>query len=94
MDEHGVKKIQLAYFGTSDPNYYGIDAVYLPGSIIFSPRPENKNPAMPMHIAVSATYIYEVHSGEPLKEFYKPLRFRKPIATIGHSILVYRLDAG
>ena len=94
MDQNGVKKIRLAYFGTADPIYYGIDAVYMPGSLIFSPRPESKNPEAPRYIAVSATYIYGVDSGKPLKEFYKPLRFRKPVATIGHSIFIYRLDSG
>lgn len=94
MEEYGVERIQLAYFGTADPNYYGIDALYLPGSIVFSPRPESKNREVPNHLAVSATYIYGVHSGRPLKEFYKPLRFRKPIATIGYTIFIYRMDSG
>lgn len=92
MDEQGVKKIQLAYFGTADPKYYGIDALYLPGSIIFSPRPEGSDAAAPQYMAVSATYIYGVHSGEPLREFYKPLRLIEPVTTIGHSIFVYRVD--
>lgn len=61
------------------------------GALFFSPRPENKNSAVPRYIAVSTTYIYGVHPG-PLKEFYKPLRFRKPIATIGHSIFIYRVE--
>ncbi len=92
MDENGVKKIQLAYFGTADPKYYGIDAVYLPGSILFSSQLGGKSEEVPNYMAVSATYIYGVHSGAPLAEFYKPLREKQPIATIGHSIFVYRLD--
>lgn len=94
MDENGVRTIQLGYFGTADPKYYGINAVYLPGSILFSSQPVGKSEEVPEYLAVSATYIYGVHSGKPLKEFYKPLRFRKPIATIGHSIFIYRLDTG
>ncbi|MBI2985993.1 MAG: glycosyltransferase family 39 protein [Deltaproteobacteria bacterium] len=94
MDRNGVKRIQLAYFGTADPKYYGIDALYLPGSIIFSPRPQSEDPDVPNYLAVSVTYIYGVPSGKPLKDFYKPLKSRKPVATIGHSILVYRLNSG
>jgi len=91
MDRNGVKTIQLAYFGTADPSYYGIDAVYLPGSIIFFPRPDNARPDVPRYMAVSVTYIYGVHSGKPLNGRYLALRGKKPIASIGHSILVYKL---
>lgn len=92
MDANGVKKIQLGYFGTADPQYYGIDADYLPGSIIFSPRKQSQDPEPPKYLAVSATYIYGVHSAEPLKGFYKRLREKQPIAIIGHSIFVYRAE--
>lgn len=91
MDRNEVKKIQLAYFGTADPSYYGIDAVYLPGSIIFSPRPASANPETPEYLAVSVTYVYGVHSGRPLQGRYLPLRRGKPIATIGHSIFIYKV---
>jgi hypothetical protein len=30
MNQHGMNKIFLLYFGTAEPAYYGIDAVYLP----------------------------------------------------------------
>lgn len=92
MEENGVKKIQLAYFGTADPSYYGIDAVYLPGSVIFSPRPASANPETPGYLAVSATYIYGVHSGKPLQGRYLSLREKQPVATIGYSLFVYKLD--
>ena len=92
MDQNGIKKIQLAYFGTADPNYYGIDAVYLPGSIIFSPRPESRSAEVPNYLAVSATYLYGVHSEKFLGGLYKPLRRETPATVIGHSIFVYKLD--
>lgn len=91
MDKNGVRTIRLGYFGTADPGYYGIDAVYLPGSILFSSEPPGKKKEAPDHVAVSATYIYGVHSGAPLAGFYKPLRLKEPVAIIGHSIFVYRV---
>lgn len=92
MDENDVKKIQLAYFGTADPNYYGIDAVYLPGSVMASPRPQGRDPEVPRYLAVSVTYVYGVHSGAPLGGAYVALRSKQPVATIGHTIFVYGLD--
>lgn len=92
LDRNGVKRIQLAYFGTADPAYYGIDAYYLPGSVVFSPRPTSFNPEPPKYLAVSATYIYGVHSGKPLGGRYLFLRKKEPVATIGHSIFVYQID--
>lgn len=92
MDQNGVKKIQLAYFGTADPRYYGIDAVYLPGSVIFSSSRESQYSEVPEYLAVSVTYIYGVHSGAPLGGFYHSLRSKQPVASIGHSIFVYRLE--
>ena len=92
MDQNGVKKIRLAYFGTADPSYYGIDAVYLPGSVMASPRPQSQDPEAPRYLAVSVTYIYGVHSGAPLGGAYRALRSKQPVASIGHTILVYRLE--
>ncbi len=92
MDKNGVKKIGLAYFGTAEPIYYGIDALYLPGSIIFSPRPESKDPEVPKYLAVSATYLQGAVPDKVLREVYRPFRSRQPVATIGHSIFVYTLE--
>jgi hypothetical protein len=92
MDENGVKKIQLGYFGTADPNYYGIDAHYLPGSVMYYQRRNEDSPPFPKHVAVSVTHIYGIYFGKALRGIYGALRERQPIATIGYSIFVYRLD--
>ena len=95
MDRNGVKKIQLAYFGSADPGYYGIDALCIPGSLMISSCPKSKNPEVPNHLAISVTYIqgvYGTYTGKVLRELVESLRLRTPIATIGHSIFVYRLD--
>jgi hypothetical protein len=84
MDEHGVRKIQLAYFGTADPAYYGINAEYLPGTL-FSPYRDDG--LRPTHIAVSITYLAGLYVGDR----YRHLLAREPVAKIGHSIYVYNL---
>src|SRR5262249_20418862 len=33
MDAHGIDKIKLSYFGTGEPDYYGIHYEYLPSSM-------------------------------------------------------------
>jgi hypothetical protein len=93
MDRHGVKRIYLAYFGTADPAYYGIEAVYLPGTFIPAARPQKKNPAKPEYVAISATHLAGVYLREPERKFYNILKGREPVATIGYSIFVYRLDS-
>jgi hypothetical protein len=92
MDENNIKKIQLAYFGTADQLYYGIDAVYLPGTWIPSPRLQNKDTEIPKYVAISATHLYGVYLAKPLRDLYKPFRLKQPTANIGHSIFVYKLD--
>jgi 4-amino-4-deoxy-L-arabinose transferase-like glycosyltransferase len=92
MDKNGVQRIKLAYFGTADPIYYGINALYLPGSLIFSPRPESKDPEEPKYLAVSVTYVQGAFPDAALGDYYRSLRSKQPVATIGHSIFVYRLD--
>ena len=88
MDRHGVDKIQWVYFGYADPEYYGIDAVDLPGrSFAYIPPP--KRPlGSPKYAAVSATYL-GLFQDQP---FIKALKAKEPIATIGYSIHVYKLD--
>ena len=95
MDRNGVKKIQLAYFGSADPGYYGIDALCIPGSLMISSCPRSKNLEVPNHLAISVTYIQGVngaYTGKVLRELAESLRLRRPITTVGHSIFVFRLD--
>jgi 4-amino-4-deoxy-L-arabinose transferase-like glycosyltransferase len=93
MDENSVKAVQLGYFGTADPKYYGIEAVYLPGSMVdIRSSKHGEQMPKPNYLAVSVTYLYGIYSGEPLRSFYVPLREKQPVSTIGHSIFVYKLD--
>jgi len=89
LDEHEIRHVNLAYFGTADPRYYGIDATYLVGSPFFIPEQAFGKPKLPGYVAVSATLLVGAY-GEPAEqEFYRGLRRRDPVAVIGHSIRIY-----
>lgn len=84
MDREDVKRINLAYFGTVDPAYYGIDYVNLPGSQAFVPE---SRPQLPGYVAVSATIQTGLYGS-----VYAGLRDLPPVAVIGHTIRVYWVE--
>jgi hypothetical protein len=95
MDKNGVKKIQFLYFGTGEPEYYGINAFYLPGSMIMHPSTdEQKKPEVPDYLAVSANHLYgsAIFLSEEQEEILRSYRLEQPVTTIGYSILIYKLD--
>ena len=90
MDKDGVHKIQLAYFGTADPAYYGIAAIHKPGtwSIVLS-KPHGGDDAQDArYIAISATHLAGVYFW-PSNPYQKYLS-KEPVAVIGGSIHVYK----
>jgi len=90
MSDHGVSRIQLAYFGTLDPAYYGIEADPLPGTLTVQSRSKIGGSPAPSHIAVSATYLKGLYLWN--RDQYAYLRRQEPVAVIGHSIWVFRLN--
>jgi hypothetical protein len=90
MDSRNVKQINLVYFGTADPAYYGIQYTRLPGGTV---HPQMQNPlAMPQlpgYVAISTTILDGVYLTREGRAFYAPLADREPVATIGHSINIY-----
>jgi len=90
MDSHKLKKIEFAYFGTVDPSYYGIDAVPAPGSITAFWRGDKDNLPTASYIAISATYLEGLYLVD--RDTYAIFRGKTPIASIGHSILVFPRD--
>lgn len=91
MDDHGVDRINLAYFGTADPAYYGMNCTYLPGSPFFA-NDQVALPELPGYVAVSTTVLDGVYLDEAGRAFYKPLQEKEPAAVIGYSIRVYWAD--
>jgi hypothetical protein len=107
MVRHGIEKVWLSYFGTANPDYYGIEYDYLPSFVIFEPK--NVNPEVfrlkelvPLAgvVAISATNLQGVYLplvaspwGSVAKNYFAFYRDQKPVAKIGHSIFVYRFES-
>jgi hypothetical protein len=89
MQDNGVNHINLSYFGSADPAYYGINCTYLPGSPVFA-RDKIQDPVLPGLMAVSINNLMGV--GLEGNQFYKPLLDAEPLAVVGYSIRVYRVD--
>jgi Dolichyl-phosphate-mannose-protein mannosyltransferase len=90
MDKNELKKIEFAYFGTMDPSYYGIDAIPATGSITVFWRGGKASSAASPYIAISATYLAGLYLAQ--RDTYALFRGKTPIASIGHSIVIYRKD--
>jgi hypothetical protein len=91
MNKNNVQHINLAYFGTADPAYYGMQCTPLPGSEYFVEK-GSKGPRLPGYVAVSITILDGVYLDDATKAFYRPFLDRKPNAVIGYSIRVYWVD--
>lgn len=101
LDERGIDDVQLAYYGSADARYYGVDYRYLP-SVGLAPRSPGEQwwyemgdaartvrPALgPGLVAVSAN----LRAGRFFPVAYEALRDRVPVAHVGHSILLFELD--
>jgi hypothetical protein len=87
-----IDQVQLSYFGTADPAYYGIHYTCLPSFGILS---KDKCPIESGFqdragvFAVSATHLQGVYLDDPYT--FDWLKEREPEAVIGHSIFVYRV---
>ena len=92
MDRSGVAHINLAYFGQSDPEYYGINCTYLPARSAFVDRVQTR-PLLPGFVAISATTLSGTYLPREWRSFYEGFRQRQPLTTIGHSIRVYWVES-
>ncbi len=90
MDKNRVQQINLSYFGTADPAYYGIDCTHLPAAPFFVAK--SQMPRLPGYVAVSVTNLRGVYLNDYGKAFYRPLLEREPDAIIGYSIYIYRVE--
>lgn len=90
MDEQGLDRIQLSYFGTDSPRRYGITYDWLPSVVLDNPRPDHR-PELPKTgwVAISVTNLEGAYFKHP--ELFAYLKEHQPVARIGHSIFVYNL---
>jgi hypothetical protein len=96
MTRRDVGRVHLAYFGSADPAYYGIDYAALPAAtpgFRLPDAPERwARPTLPGYVAISATVLTGVYLDPQWRLFYSGLRRKTPTDVIGNSIFVYWLD--
>lgn len=98
MDAHGIHSVKLSYFGTAEPEYYGIDYEYLPSSMVeagwsfLGKAQRHEHVELPARgiIAISATELQGTYFAD--KNIYGWLKQRRPEAVIGHSIFIYKVE--
>ena len=93
LEEHGVRKpINLCYFGTGDPRYYGIRHRNLFAGYVF--EADRGFDALPGLLALSASnlegVIYVAQTRAQWAEFLTS-RHAELVGRAGYSILIYRL---
>ena len=91
MERHGIRKVKLAYFGLSNPAYYGIDYDLLPSyAVMGQPVCTEESPTvleLKGTMAVSATLLQGLYcKADP----YWMLRGMEPTANIGYSIYIFQ----
>ncbi len=97
MAENEVAQVKLGWFGTADPDYYGLNYSPLPGfprhpfyGLWTQPPFDPANPP-PGIYAISATALWEMPLPEGQKHVYAWFRAREPDDHVGYSILVYEV---
>ena len=95
MADNGVEEVNLGWFGTADPSYYGISHRTIPGlgrdrffRLWWDP-PFNTAAPEPGVYAISASSLWEPPLRPEEKLVYQWFRFREPDARVGYSILIY-----
>lgn len=97
MAENNVAEIKLGWFGTADPDYYGIANQPLPGVglhkhySLWGNLPFNPQAPEPGIYAISVTSLWELPLPNDQKYVYPWFRARPPDHRIGYSILIYEI---
>jgi hypothetical protein len=94
MDRYHVRTIQMLYFGVGYPNYYGIDDLQSRDNVERRVIPRGEEIELPEHLAVSANFYYagEIYLPKEMQELLRSYKLGAPIATIGQSILIFKID--
>ncbi len=95
MDKNRIERVNLAYFGTTFPEAYGVRYWPLPGFLrfIIGPEVDSFNPYTPEPgwYAVSATSLRLglLYRAPDLLAYF---RAKTPVARAGYSILLYKVE--
>jgi len=89
LDERGIERVKLSYFGTAKPEGYGIE--YDPLPMLFSSSPSDFSPFNPEPgmYAISASNLQGALLEEP--DIFDWFRHRQPVDKIGYSIFIYEV---
>ena len=92
LEQRGIREVNLCYFGTADPEAYGLTHVALPGGTTYG-RPPSP-PRLPGYVAISATHLVGIHHSPELRAWYRELLARgRLVGVVGHAIHVYEVAA-
>jgi len=92
MDQHGLQRVKLSYFGSVSPAFYGIEYDCLPS---FGVQPRDGCPPWeevkiePGVYVISATNLQGVYL--PHQDAFAWFRDQPPTARIGYSLFVYEV---
>jgi hypothetical protein len=87
MDQEGIKKIKLIFYGTADPKYYGIQALPLTQDDL-KKGPHSGDYAISAHLL---NRFKRIPSLAGFSEAWK--KDHKPIKIIGNTIYVFKFDS-
>jgi 4-amino-4-deoxy-L-arabinose transferase-like glycosyltransferase len=91
MDRERIDQVYLSYFGLDDPRRYGIRYVWLPSYELPNPTPTaTVNITRGSYVAIGATNLQGVYMTPPT--MFRWLDRYTPVAVIGHSLFVYRVE--
>jgi hypothetical protein len=86
---HPHERLYLSYFGSADPNYYGIDYIQVAGGYAFSDRPVQPMDNLGV-LAISVTNLQGIYDTSPEQHIqHEYLRQRQPREILGGSIYLY-----
>jgi len=93
VDEHGLKKISLDYFGWSNPTYYlGDKAIWTSVGQWRDARDFLRRNQSNGWIAISGTFLQEAqHRTNQDNGGYRWLLNYEPVTVVGHSIFVFHI---
>jgi hypothetical protein len=90
MEEEGLERVKLSYFGTADPAQYDINYEALPSFLLLNPNLVCFAVNEGDMLAVSATNLYPLYVD--LGKLGAYLRQTEPLDRIGYSIFIYRTE--
>jgi len=84
----------MLYFGVGYPKYYGINDLHSRDNVDRRSFPPGEDLELPEHLAVSANYFYagDLYMPKEMNELLRSYKLAQPIATIGFSILIFKID--